>query len=328
MSGRRGDRTRGPVGESLDVEAFLSGIEDPTPEGHRAGMVALVGRPNVGKSTLLNAMVGEKVSIVTDVPGTTRNAIRGVVTRDDAQLVFLDTPGLTRPRTLLARRLNALVRDTWEGVDVICLLVDVAAGVGAGDQFLAEELRGVGTPLVVVANKEDRVRGDVRRLMPQIARLAEWLPDADVVPTSATDGFNVDHLVDVLVGLLPMGPRLFRTGEVTDQPERQLAGEVIREKLIARMHDEVPHSIAVQVLDIRPSEDREDLLEVEAVVLVERDSQKGIVIGRGGQMLRDVGTEARHELQVMLGAHVHLDLRVKVAREWQRDPRQLGRLGY
>jgi GTP-binding protein Era len=328
VSGREGGRPQGPEGESLDVAAFLAGLDDPTPEGHRAGVVALVGRPNVGKSTLLNAMVGSKVAIVTDVPGTTRNAIRGVVTRDDAQLVFLDTPGLTRPRTLLARRLNELVRETWEGVDVVCFLVDVAAGVGTGDEYLARELRELGAPVVVAANKEDQVRRDVARLAPQLATLAEWFPDADVVPTSATDGFNVEHLVDVLVEHLHEGPRLFRTGEVTDQPERQLAAEIVREKLISRMHDEVPHSIAVQVEDIRPSEDRDDLLEVDALVLVERQSQKGIVIGRGGQNLRDAGSEARAELQVLLGTRVHLDLRVKVAKEWQRDPKQLGRLGY
>ena len=327
MSGRQ-RRPDGPEGVELDVASFLSGIEDPTPEGHRAGMVALVGRPNVGKSTLLNAMVGEKVAIVTDVPGTTRNAIRGVVTRDDAQVVFLDTPGLTRPRTLLARRLNELVRETWEGVDLLCFLVDVAAGLGRGDEYLANEIRQTGTPVVVVANKEDRVRKDTRRLMPQMVQLAEWFPDADVVPTSATDGFNVDRLMDVLVQHLPEGPRLFRTGAVTDQPEHQLAAEIVREKLIARMRDEVPHSIAVTVEEIRPSEDREGLLEVDGVVYVERDSQKGMVIGKGGQTLRDAGTEARQELQVLLGAQVHLDLRVKVAKEWQRDPKQLGRLGY
>ena len=326
MSGRRVPRPK--EGVELDVASMLAGLDDATPEGHRAGMVALVGRPNVGKSTLLNAMVGTKVSIVTDVPGTTRNAIRGVVTRDHSQLVFLDTPGMAKPRTLLARRLNELVRDTWAGVDVICFLVDVADGVGTGDEFLANELRSVGTPVVVVANKEDRVRGNTRRLFPQMATLAEWFPDADVVPTSATDGFNVEHLLDVLAGHLPEAPRLFPSGEVTDQPERQLAAEIVREKLISRMRDEVPHSIAVQVDDIRPSEDRDDLVEVDAVVLVERDSQKGIVIGRGGQNLREAGTAARHELEAMLGSRVHLDLRVKVAKEWQRDPKQLGRLGY
>ncbi len=328
MSRRRSEQRRETVGEELDVASFLEGLDDPTPEGHRAGMIALVGRPNVGKSTLLNAMVGEKVAIVTDVPGTTRNAIRGVVTREDAQLVFLDTPGLTKPRTLLARRLNELVRDTWAGVDVICFLVDVADGVGTGDEFLANELRESGTPVVVVANKEDRVRRDTKRLMPQMVQLSEWFPDADIVPTSATDGFNVAHLVDVLVGHLHEGPRLFRSGEVTDQPERQLAAEIVREKLISRMRDEVPHSIAVMVDEVRPSDDHDDLLEVDAVVLVERDSQKGIVIGRGGENLRDAGTAARKELEVLLGSRVHLDLRVKVAKEWQRDPRQLGRLGY
>jgi GTPase len=319
---------RRPAGQDLDVATFLASVDDRVPEGHRSGMVALVGRPNVGKSTLMNAMVGTKVSIVTDVPGTTRNAIRGVVTRDDAQLVFLDTPGMAKPRTLLARRLNELVRDTWSGVDVICFLVDVAGGVGTGDEFMATQLADVGTPVVVVANKEDQVRGTPKRLMPQVARLHQWFPDADIVPTSATDGFNVDHLVDVLVGHLPEGPRLFPTGEVTDQPEQQLAAEIIREKLIRRAHQEVPHSIAVQVEEIRPSEDHEDLLVVDAVILVERDSQKGIVIGKGGSNLRDAGTDARQELQTLLGARVHLDLRVKVAKEWQRDPRALGRLGY
>lgn len=321
------DRIDRPAGRELDVDAILADVGE-TPPGHRTGMVALVGRPNVGKSTLLNRLVGEKVAIVTEVPGTTRNTIRGVLTRDDAQLVFLDTPGLARPRTLLARRLNDLVRDTLAGVDLVCFLVDVGAGVGSGDEFFARELQSVGTPVVIAANKEDQVRGDAQRMLPQLATLGEWFPDADVVPVSATDGENVDHLVDVLAAHLPQGPRLFPAGEVTDQPERVLAAEVVREKLIGRMRDELPHSIAVEVDEIRPSETRDDLLEVDAVVFVERDSQKGIIIGRGGANLRDAGAEARKELEALLGARVHLDVRVKVAKEWQRDPKQLRRLGY
>ena len=312
----------------LDVDAILAGLEEPLPEGHRSGMVALVGRPNVGKSTLLNAMVGEKVAIVTEVPGTTRNAIRGVVTREDAQIVFLDTPGVAKPKTLLTRRLNDLVRDTWAGVDVVCLLVDVADGVGGGDEYLARELASITTPVVVVANKEDRVRRDSKQLVPQLARLAEWLPDAEIVPTSALDGFNVAHLLDVLVGMLPEGPRLFPSGMVTDQPEQQLAAEILREKLMARMRQELPHSIAVVVEDVRVAEHREDLLEVDAVVHVERDSQKGIVLGRRGENLKAAATDARRELEVVFGAKVFLDVRVKVAPDWQRDPKQLGRLGY
>ena len=315
----------------LDLEAILAGASDPVPAGHRSGMIALCGRPNVGKSTLLNRLVGEKVAIVTRVPGTTRNAIRGVVTREDAQLVFLDTPGLAKPRTLLATRLNDLVRDTWEGVDLICFLVDVADGIGRGDEFLAGELARTSTPVVAVANKVDRVR-DKNQLLPELDRLSGLLgPDrefVEIIPVSAADGDNVDRLLDVLIEQLPEGPRLFPTGRTSDQPEAQLAAEIVREKLIARTADELPHSIAVTVDEIRPSDDHDDLVEVDAVILVERDSQKGIVIGRGGQRLKKAASDARRELEVLLGARVYLTTHVKVAKEWQRDPKQLGRLGY
>jgi GTPase len=318
-------------GRELDLAAILAGADEPLPEGHRSGLIAIVGRPNVGKSTLLNRMVGEKVAIVTQVPGTTRNAIRGVVTREDAQLVFLDTPGLAKPKTLLTRRLNELVRDTWSGVDLICFLVDVADGVGKGDRFLAAELAGIRTPIVAVANKLDRL-GDKAQLLPRLQTLAGLLGDErqfdDVVPVSAETGENVDRLLDVLVSHLGEGPRLFGSGQVSDQPEAQLAAEILREKLIGSMQQELPHSIAVTVDEIRPSDDREDLLEVEAVIHVERDSQKGIVIGRRGANLKAAATAARQELEVLLGAKVYLSTHVKVAKEWQRDPKQLGRLGY
>jgi GTPase len=318
-------------GRELDLETILAGADDPLPEGHRAGLIALCGRPNVGKSTLLNQMVGEKVAIVTDVPGTTRNAIRAVVTRADAQLVFLDTPGLAKPRTLLARRLNDLVRETWSGVDVICFIVDVADGIGPGDEFLAGELADVSTPVVAVANKVDLLT-DKARMLPALERLSGLRgPDrafAEVVPVSAATGDNVDRLTDVLVSHLPEGPRLLSSGQVSDQPETHLAAEIVREKLIGRMTHEVPHSIAVTVDEIVASEDRDDLLEVHAVVHVERDSQKGIVIGRQGRTLKAAASDARRELEVLLGAKVYLTTHVKVAKEWQRDPKQLGRLGY
>jgi GTPase len=318
-------------GRELDLAAILAGADEPLPEGHRSGLIAIVGRPNVGKSTLLNNMVGEKVAIVTQVPGTTRNAIRGVVTREDAQLVFLDTPGLAKPKTLLTRRLNELVRDTWSGVDLVCFLVDVADGIGKGDRFLAGELAGVRTPIVAVANKVDRL-GDKAQLLPRLQTLTSLLgPDrefADIVPVSAETGENVDRLLDVLVSHLQEGPRIFASGMVSDQPEAQLAAEILREKLIASMKQELPHSIAVTVDEIRPSDDREDLLEVDAVIHVERDSQKGIVIGKGGANLKTAATAARQELEVLLGAKVYLTTHVKVAKEWQGDPKQLGRLGY
>jgi GTPase len=317
-------------GRELDLAAILAGADEPLPEGHRSGLVAIVGRPNVGKSTLLNRMVGEKVAIVTQVPGTTRNAIRGVVTRDDAQLVFLDTPGLAKPKTLLTKRLNELVRDTWSGVDLICFLVDVAGGIGKGDRFLAGELAGIRTPIVAVANKVDAV-ADKHLLLPRLDELNGLLGDRDfddIVPVSAETGENVDTLLDLLVAHLPEGPRLFGSDQVSDQPEAQLAAEIVREKLIASMQQELPHSIAVTVDEIRPSSERDDLLEVDAVIHVERDSQKGIVIGKRGANLKAAATAARQELEVLLGAKVYLTTHVKVAKEWQRDPKQLGRLGY
>jgi GTPase len=319
------------AGRDLDLEAMLAGLGEPTPEGHRSGLVAICGRPNVGKSTLMNRLVGEKVAIVTETPGTTRNAIRGVLTREDAQLVFLDTPGLAKPRTLLTKRLNDLVRDTWAGVDLILFLVDVAEGIGGGDRFLARELAGVGTPVVAVANKIDRLR-DKGRLLPALQQLDGLLGDAkrfaEVVPVSAVDGDNVDHLADVLVEHLPEGPRLLASDRASDQPERQLAAELVREQLIVRTRDELPHSIAVTVDEVRPAEGRDDLLEVDAVIHVERDSQKGIVIGKGGATLKAAATAARQELEVLFGTKVFLTTHVKVAKEWQRDPKQLGRLGY
>jgi GTPase len=318
-------------GRELDLAAILAGADEPLPEGHRSGLIAIVGRPNVGKSTLLNRMVGEKVAIVTQVPGTTRNAIRGVVTREDAQLVFLDTPGLAKPKTLLTRRLNELVRDTWSGVDLICFLVDVAGGIGAGDRFLAGELAGIRTPIVAVANKVDLL-ADKHQLLPRLEELTRLLGEGrgfdDIVPVSAETGDNVDRLLDVLVSHLPEGPRLFGSDQVSDQPEAQLAAEILREKLIGSMQQELPHSIAVTVDEIRPSSEREDLLEVDAVIHVERDSQKGIVIGKRGANLKAAATAARQELEVLLGAKVYLSTHVKVAKEWQRDPKQLGRLGY
>lgn len=312
----------------LDLETILAGADDVVPDGHRSGLVALVGRPNVGKSTLLNALVGEKVAITSPIPGTTRNAIRGVVTRDDAQVVFVDTPGLAKPRSLLARRLNDLVRDHLAGVEVIVLLVDLAAGVGTGDEFLARLVTEAPAPVVVVANKEDLVRRDFAAMSPQLTTLAALVPDAEIMPTSALDGFNVDALLDVIVGMLPEGPRMFPGGIVTDQPDRQFAAEVLREKFLGQLRDELPHSLAVVVTDIRDSEGRDDMIEIDAVAYVERDSQKGIIIGKGGTTLRDAATAARKELQAVFGTKIYLDVRVKVAKEWQRDPRQMRRLGY
>ncbi len=312
----------------LDLEAILSGAGDPVPEGHRAGIVCVVGRPNVGKSTIVNAMVGEKVSIVTDVPGTTRNAIRGILTRDDAQVVFVDTPGVAKPRTLMNERLNDLVYDTWQGVDAICFVIDANGGIGPGDRFLAQQLAEVETPVVLVVNKEDRKRGS--GMAPVLTDAASLGDFTEIVPTSATEGFNVDLLLDVLVGLLPEAPRLFPVDMVSDQSIERLAAEIIREKFLTRVFDEVPHSIAVVVDAIEEPEDEDEdgVVDVYANIYVERDSQKGIVIGKGGSVIKEGNTLARQELEAIFGSKVFLDVRVKVAPNCQRNPKLLSRFGY
>jgi GTP-binding protein Era len=298
------------------------------PEGHRCGLVALVGRPNVGKSTLINRLVGEKVAIVTKVPGTTRTAVRAVLTRPDAQLVLLDTPGLSKPRTTMAKRMNQLVRDTWSSVDVVAFLVDAESGIGGGDEYLAGELAELRTPIVTVLNKIDALAEDaLLPVLDRIGRMTASAPFADVVPVSALEGSNVERLVDVLVTHLPQAPRMFAAGRVSDQPEAQLAAEIVREKVIADLAQELPHSVAVTVDGIEPDQSRDDLVHIDAVIHVERDSQKGIIIGRGGARLKESATAARLELEAILGVRVHLTTRVKVAKDWQRDPRQLGRFG-
>jgi len=294
----------------------------------RSGFACFVGRPNAGKSTLTNALVGSKIAIMSDRPQTTRHAVRGIVHRPDAQLVMVDTPGFHKPRTLLGERLNDIVRTTLAEVDVIAFCVPADEKVGPGDRFIAGELQRVAarTPVVAVVTKTDLVgRDTVGERLVEVSELADW---ADVVPTSAVDRFQVDLLTDLLVARLPAGPPLYPDGELTDEPDRVLVAELIREAALVGVRDELPHSIAVVVEDMRPREDRDDLLDIEAYLFVERDSQKGIVIGPKGTRLRDVGASARQQIEALLGTKVYLDLRVKVAKDWQRDPKQLRRLGF
>ena len=306
----------------------------PAPTEFRSGFACLVGRPNAGKSTLTNALVGEKVAITSSKPQTTRHTIRGIVHRDDAQLVLVDTPGLHRPRTLLGERLNDLVRETLLEVDVIGFCLPADQRVGPGDRFIAAELAeirrgGRGTPVVAVVTKADTVeRG---RLAEHLLAVSQLLEADDIVPTSAVDGYQVDVLADVLVKHLPPGPALYPAGELTDEPEQVMIAELVREAALEGVRDELPHSLAVVVDEIEQREGRPDddpLLDVRVLLYVERESQKAIVIGKGGVRLRDVGTRARQGIQALLGAKVHLDLRVKVAKDWQRDPKQLHRLGF
>jgi GTPase len=292
----------------------------------KAGLVALVGRPNVGKSTLLNALLGQKLAIMSDKPQTTRSVVRGVLHRPEGQAVLVDTPGLHKPRTLLGERLNDLVRGTLAEVDLVCVLVDAAAGVGSGDRFLADEVAKVATPALCVVNKLDAApRPRMAAALQAAADLGDW---AEVVPVSARTGEQLDLLVELLFRHLPEGRPLYPEGHLTDEPEQHLVAELIREQALALVRDELPHSVAVLVDEMGPDPDREDLLVIRATLFVERPSQKPIVLGRRGAVLREIGTRARAELEALLGAHVFLDLHVKVAKEWQRDPRQLARLGF
>lgn len=294
----------------------------------RSGFCSIVGRPNVGKSTLLNALVGEKIAITTAVPQTTRHVIRGVLHRDDAQVVFTDTPGLHKPKTLLGDRLNDLARQSLSSVDCLVFLVDGSAGIGRGDMFVAKLLAEVDTPVIAAVNKADLVsRSRQLPLLQRLAAMGDW---AEVAPLSAVAGDNVDLLADLIVARMPEGPAYFPADQVTDQTLEQRIAEVVREKAITLMREEVPHSIAVVVDEIIPPDADHPgrATTVSAHLYVERDSQKGIVIGHGGAVLRDVGSRARPEVEDLLGTRVFLDLRVKLMKEWQSDAKKLARLGY
>jgi GTP-binding protein Era len=304
------------------------------PPSFRSGFACLVGRPNAGKSTLTNALVGGKVAITSSRPQTTRHTIRGIVHRPDAQLVLVDTPGLHRPRTLLGQRLNDLVRGTLLEVDVIGFCIAADQAVGPGDRFIAAELaelRAARTrrPVVAIVTKTDAVQSKV--VAEQLLAVSRLVDADDIVPVSALQGFQVDRLTDVLVSHLPDGPPLYPQGELTDEPEAVMVAELVREAALEGVRDELPHSLAVVVDEMTPREGRpadDPLLEVYVHVFVERESQKAIVIGKGGARLRDVGITARRAIEALLGQRVHLDLRVKIAKDWQRDPKQLRRLGF
>ena len=295
----------------------------------RSGFVCFVGRPNTGKSTLMNALVGTKVAITSNRPQTTRHTIRGIVHREDFQIILVDTPGLHRPRTLLGQRLNDLVRDTYSEVDVIGLCIPADEPIGPGDRWIHEQIRTVApnTTLMAIVTKIDKVSKE--RVAAQLVAVSELVgPETEIVPVSATTGEQVDVLIGVLAKQLPPGPAFYPEGELTDEPEEVLMAELIREAALEGVRDELPHSLAVVIEEVSPREGRDDLIDVHANLFVERPSQKGIVIGKGGARLREVGTAARTQIEKLLGTKVYLDLRVKIAKNWQRDPKQLGRLGF
>lgn len=306
---------------------------------HRSGFVAIVGRPNAGKSTLTNALVGQKVAITSSKPQTTRRVIRGIVHRPDAQVVLVDTPGIHRPRNVLGERLNALVEQQWAEVDAIAMCLPADEAIGPGDRRIAHRLSGATraghrTPVLALVTKADRIsRPQLAERLAAVAELGEStaLDWAAIIPVSATTGAQLEDVVAEFVAALPEGPPLYPDGELTDEPEAVLVAELIREAALEGVTDELPHSIAVVVEEMAPRPDRPEdrpLLDIHANVFVERPSQKAIVIGAKGARLREVGTRARTAIEAMLGTPVYLDLHVKVAKEWQRDPKQLRRLGF
>ncbi|MGW6195236.1 GTPase Era [Kribbella sp. NPDC055110] len=306
-----------------------------TPENFKSGFACFVGRPNAGKSTLTNALVGKKIVITSSKPQTTRHAVRGIVHRPDAQLILVDTPGLHKPRTLLGERLNDLVKTTWAEVDVIAVCLPASDKIGPGDRFLAAEAAKVAkTPKVALATKADLVEPD--RMVEHLADIQalgetsgiEW---ASIVPVSATSGYQVDLVADELVKLLPVGFPLYPDGDVTDEPEETLVAELIREAALEGVRDELPHSIAVTIDEMNLREDRPEdkpLLDIYANIFLERESQKGIVIGHKGARLREVGAAARRQIEALLGTPVYLDLHVKIAKNWQTDAKNLRKLGF
>jgi GTP-binding protein Era len=305
----------------------VSTPQDVSKSAFRSGFVTFVGRPNVGKSTLTNALVGEKVAITSSKPQTTRRAIRGIVHAEAGQLVIVDTPGMHRPRTLLGERLNSIVQETLGEVDVIGLCVPANEKIGPGDRYINEQLDSFprAKKVAIVTKIDASSRPGVAEQLQAVSELREW--DA-IIPISSLDAVQLDILTEQLIALMPESPALYPDDAVTDETTESRVAELIREAALEGVQDELPHSIAVTIDDMIEREGGKDLLDIYANLFVERDSQKGIIIGKGGERLQDVGARARREIEKLLGRQVFLSLRVKVAKEWQRDSKQLGRLGF
>ena len=305
------------------------------PEDFRAGFACIVGRPNAGKSTLTNAMVGTKIAITSGRPQTTRHNVRGVIHKEKAQIVLVDTPGLHRPRTLLGKRLNDLVRETLADVDVVVFCIPANEKIGPGDRFITRDLTELRTPVVAVVTKADTVtREALAAQLLAVSELGEW---ADIVPVSAQRNEQIDVLEEVLLKYMPLSPPLYPTGEITDEPQQVMIAELVREAALEGVRDELPHSLAVVVDEIADPDDEREVgrikgvggrLQVRVSLVVERDSQKAIIIGRGGRRLKEVGVNARKGIEKLLGRKVYLDLHVRTAKDWQSDPKALARLGF
>jgi GTPase len=289
----------------------------------KSGFVSIIGRPNSGKSTLLNKLIGDKISIVTDKPQTTRNIIRGILTRDEGQIVFLDTPGVHKPVHKMNERMMKFVRESMADVDVVLLIVDATADFGRGDEFTLDLIQPIGRPKFLLLNKIDQI--EKSRLLPQIERYTKLAEFKEVIPISALTGENVDLLIETILKYLREGPMFYPSDQISDQPARTIAAEIVREKLILLTREELPYSTAV-VID--RFEEQERIYRIYASIFVERDSQKGIIIGKQGQLLKQVGTEARQELEKFFDQKIYLELHVKVKKNWRNDENTLTNLGF
>lgn len=291
---------------------------------HKSGFVSIIGRPNVGKSTFVNRVIGHKIAIMSDKAQTTRNKIQGVMTRDDAQIIFIDTPGIHKPKHKLGDYMMRVAKNTLSEIDAIMFMVYVNEDIGRGDEYIMEMLKNVKTPIFLVLNKIDLVHPDT--LMPKIEQYQSYMDFTDIIPISALEGLNVDHFIDVLKSFLPEGPKYYPDNQISDHPEQFVVSEIIREKILHLTSEEIPHAIGVNV-DRMIKED-EDRVRIEATIYVERDSQKGIVIGKGGKKLKEVGKRARRDIEMLLGSKVYLELWVKVQRDWRNKVNFIRQIGY
>lgn len=292
---------------------------------YKSGFISIIGRPNVGKSTFLNRVIGQKIAIMSDKPQTTRNKVQGVLTTDKAQMVFIDTPGIHKPKHKLGDFMMKTAVNTLKEVDLILFMINAEEGFGGGDEFIIEKLKGVKTPIFLVINKIDRIHPD--KLMELIVQYKEFLPFAEIVPISALEGNNVDRLLEQIEKMLPEGPQYYPADQVTDHPERFIASELIREKVLHLTREEIPHSIAV-VIDKISKRDGKEMIDVMATIIVERDSQKGIVIGKQGALLKEIGKRSRHDIENLLGSKVFLELWVKVQKDWRNKAANLRDFGF
>ncbi|MGI8145321.1 GTPase Era [Staphylococcus haemolyticus] len=291
---------------------------------HKSGFVSIIGRPNVGKSTFMNRVIGHKIAIMSDKAQTTRNKIQGVMTTNDAQIIFLDTPGIHKPKHKLGDYMMRVAKNTLSEIDAIMFMVNVNEEIGRGDEYIMEMLKNVKTPVFLVLNKIDLVHPDA--LMPRIEQYQKYMNFTEIVPISALEGLNVDHFIDVLKTYLPEGPKYYPDDQISDHPEQFVVSEIIREKILHLTSEEIPHAIGVNV--DRMIKENDERVRVEATIYVERDSQKGIVIGKGGKKLKEVGKRARHDIEMLLGSKVYLELWVKVQKDWRNKVNFIRQMGY